>query len=92
MKTLEELENEVWPPPEVTTGLILRCHASRKKPIDELTYLELATLLNQKIGVQYILPEAKRRIEVNNPDDTEYYHGQLIEAVAKAEREKALSL
>ncbi len=89
MKTLEELEGDVWPPPEVSTGLVLRCHTARKKPIDELTYLELATLLDQKIGTEYILPEARRRIAASNPDDTEYYDGQLIDAVAKAEREYA---
>jgi len=88
MKTLEELEQDVWPPPEVTTGLILRCHAARKKPIDELTFLELATLLNQKIGIHHILPEARRRIAENESDDTEYYDGQLVEAVAKTEREE----
>lgn len=85
MKTLEELEG-LWADPEITTGLILRCHAARKKPIDELSDLELATLINQKIGVQYILPEAKRRIEINKPDDTEYYDGQLMAAIEASER------
>ena len=81
MQSIEQLEG-VWPEPESPTGLVLRCHAARKKPIDELSDLELATLLNQDIGVQHILPEAIRRLE-GRPDDTEYFDGQLREAVAK---------
>ena len=81
-ESLEQLEG-VWPEPESPTGLVLRCHAARKKPIDELSDLELATLLNQDIGVKHILPEAVRRLAQNQPDDTEYFDGQLREAVAK---------
>ena len=81
MQSLEQLEG-VWPEPESPTGLILRCHAARKKGIEQLSDLELATLLNQDIGVKYILPEAVRRLAQNRPDDTEYFDGQLEEAVA----------
>ena len=82
MESLEQLEG-VWPEPEFQSGLVLRCHAARKKPIDTLSDLELATLLNQDIGVKHILPEAVHRLAQNQPDDTEYYDGQLKEAVAK---------
>jgi CDI immunity proteins len=82
MESIEQLEG-VWPEPESPTGLMLRCHAARKKPIDELSDLELATLLNQDIGVRYVLPEAMRRLAKGRPDETEYFDGQLKEAVAK---------
>ena len=82
MESLEQLEG-IWPEPESPTGLVLRCHAARKKPIDELSDMELATLLNQNIGVRHVLPEAIRRLAQNRPDDTEYFDGQLREAVAK---------
>ena len=81
MDSLEQLEG-VWPEPETPTGLVLRCHVARKKPIDELSDLELATLLNQDIGVHYILHEARRRLTQSSPDETEYFDGQLEEAVA----------
>src|SRR4029077_14606962 len=81
MQSLEQLEG-VWPEPESPTGLMLRCHAARKKPINQLSDLELATLLNQDIGVSHILPEAARRVAQNHPDDTEYFDGQLKEALA----------
>jgi hypothetical protein len=82
MQSLEQLEG-TWPEAESPTGLILRCHAARKKPIDQLSFLELATLLNQDIGVKHILHEAVRRLAQTRPDDTEYYDGQLQEAVAR---------
>lgn len=82
MDSLEQLEG-VWPEPESPTGLMLCCHAVRKKPIDELSDLELATLLNQNIGLKHILPEAIRRLAQNRPDNTEYFDGQLKEAVAR---------
>ena len=82
MKSLEEIEG-LWGESEFPSGLVLRCHVARKKPIDQLSDLELATLLNQDIGVQHILPEAIRRLERNQPDDTEMFDGQLKEAVEK---------
>jgi hypothetical protein len=83
-RSLEELDG-VWAEPDVQTGLILRCHAARKKPISNLTDLELATLLNQGIGVVHILPEAKNRITSAQPDDTEMFDGQLAEAIKQKE-------
>lgn len=82
MESLEQLEG-AWPELEAPTGLVLRCHTARKKPIDSLSDLELATLLNQGIGVRHILPEAIRRFAQGRPDDTEYFDGQLREAVAR---------
>ena len=83
MQSLEEIEGPWEAPDENSTGLILRCHAARKRPIGQLSDLELATLLNQDIGVKHILGEAIRRVAQNQPDDTEYYDGQLKEAVQK---------
>ena len=85
MQSLEQLEGR-WPEPESPTGLVSRCHAARKKPIDQLSDLEVATLLDQRIGVKYILPEAARRVAQNKPDDTEYFDGQLKEAIARAQQ------
>ena len=86
MRSLEQLEG-AWLEPEDPTGLVLRSHAARKKLIDQLSDLELATLLSQEIGVKHILPEAIRRLSQNRPDDTEYFDGQLKEAVEKRSRQ-----
>jgi hypothetical protein len=82
MQSLEQIEG-VWAEPDFTSGLVLRCHAARKKPIDQLSDLELATLLNQDIGVKHILPEAVRRLSQGKMDGTEYFESQLNEAVQK---------
>jgi hypothetical protein len=82
MQSLEQIEG-VWEEPEFDSGLVLRCHAARMKPIDQLSDLELATLLNQNIGVKHILPEAIRRVAQNRSDDTEYFTGQLKEAIER---------
>ena len=87
MQSLEQIEG-VWPEPEFRSGLVLRCHEARKKPIDALSDLELATLLNQDIGVLHILPEAVRRLSCNQSDDTEYFQGQLREAVSRKTQPK----
>src|SRR5258708_9936209 len=87
MQVAEQLEG-VWPEPESPTGLILRCHAARKKPMDHLSDLELATLLNQEIGVRHIIPQALRRLAQNLPDDTEYFDGQLKEAVTRKTQQR----
>ncbi len=87
MQSLEQIEG-VWPEPEFNSGLVLRCHTARKKPIDQLSDLELATLLNQDIGVAHILPEAIRRLSRNQPDDTEYLEGQLKETVERKTQPK----
>ena len=81
-QSLEQIEGP-WDEPEFKSGLVLRCHAARKKPIDQLSDLELATLLNQDIGVQHIISEAVRRLAQNRPDETELFDGQLKEAVEK---------
>ena len=86
-KSLEQIEG-VWlePDPKTLTGLIRRCHDARKKPIDQLTMLELSTFLDQKIGVPHILAEAEERLSQNRLDDTEYYEGQLQEKVETARK------
>lgn len=87
MQSLEQIDG-VWSVPEFESGLVLRCHAARKKPIDQLSGLELATLLNQNIGVKHILPEAIRRLAKKQPDGpsilTDNLRKQLTEKPNKA--------
>lgn len=88
MQSIEQIEGAWETPDDKSSGLVLRCHAARKKPIDQLSDLELATLLNQNIGVEYILPEAVRRVAQNQADDTEHFEGQLKEAVERTTQRK----
>lgn len=36
-KSLEELEHEIWGPPEFDSHLVTECHRLRKVPLCELT-------------------------------------------------------
>jgi hypothetical protein len=45
----------------------------------------VATFLNQRIAVTQMLAEARRRLDTEPREDTEYFDGQLIEAVIGAD-------
>ncbi len=72
-----------WEGSDFASGLIKRCEGAWTKPIKKLTNEELATFLRQKIAIEHILPEAKKRIEMKIDDDSEIYEGELSGAVSK---------
>ncbi|GMU24135.1 MAG: hypothetical protein AMXMBFR13_42120 [Phycisphaerae bacterium] len=47
-RILEQLENDVWGEPDVSSGLISRCHGLRKKP-------------GQSISLEFLIPLAIER-------------------------------
>ena len=87
-RTLAEILGP-WRQPEADTGLIARCREAWDKPIEQFTDLELVTCLQQNLAVAHILPIAKKRLEAAAPDGSEMFEGQLVEAVAAAEKKKA---
>jgi hypothetical protein len=78
-----------WVDSEWETSLILRCKEAWNKPLKELTNKELATFLQQRIATTQILPIAKKRVENNLDDDTEFYEGELKEAIEAVEQSNA---
>jgi hypothetical protein len=55
-KTLEELENEIWPEPSETyPGLVAWVCVTRKKKLNELTPYDLFRLLGQNYSLSYII-------------------------------------
>lgn len=67
------------------TGLMLRCRAVWDTPLANLTDLMVATFLNQDIAVTQMLIEAKRRIKEQERDGSEYFEGQLLEAMKRVQ-------
>jgi len=63
------------------TGLMQRCQESWDTPLVHLSDLMVATFLNQNIAPEQLLIEAKERIEVRERDGSEYFDGQLFEAI-----------
>ncbi|MCE6976547.1 hypothetical protein EI534_03710 [Pseudomonas frederiksbergensis] len=68
---------------DAPTGLIQRCREAWDTPLESLNDLMVATFLNQNIATKHLLIEAKRRIKDQERDETEYFDGQLLEAIER---------
>lgn len=67
-----------------STGLMQRCRDNWEMSLSELSDLMVATFLNQQIAVVEMLEEAESRLKRTERDDTEYFEGQLLEALTGA--------
>lgn len=70
---------------EAPTTLLQHCRNSWGTPFKELSDLMVATFLNQRIAAPQMLAEARRRLDSEPRDDTEYFDDQLAEAVLGVE-------
>jgi hypothetical protein len=88
MKSTESIEDILgpWAESDWQSGLIERCKRAWKKPLQELTNEELATLLRQDIATDRILPISEDRIRRAVDDNTEIYDGELEEAIKTRRR------
>jgi hypothetical protein len=68
---------------DAPTGLIQRCREAWDTPLESLNDLMVATFLNQNIATKHLLIEAKRRMKDQERDETEYFDGQLLEAIER---------
>ncbi|WP_322843731.1 hypothetical protein [Pseudomonas sp. B33.4] len=76
------VSNLLWPwRGDADTGLMQRCKESWDTPLIHLSDLMVATFLNQNIAPAHLLIEAKHRIEARERDGSEYFDGQLLEAI-----------
>jgi len=71
-----------WAEPDVNSSLIERCRANWSVPVGEITNYVLATFIRQKIALDLVVPEAKRRIASGYIDDTEILDDELAIAIA----------
>ncbi|WP_325918813.1 hypothetical protein [Pseudomonas frederiksbergensis] len=65
------------------TGLMHRCREAWDTPLKNLSDLMVATFLNQNIATKHLLFEAGRRLNEQERDGTEYFDGQLLEAIER---------
>ena len=68
------------------TGLMQHCRDSWEMSLSDLSDLMVATFLNQQIAVVEMLEEAESRLKRTERDDTEYFEGQLLEALTQAKK------
>ena len=83
--TLEQLENDIWPEPDVHTSLIDTCHRLRKIPIDDLGAGDIRMLVGQRIGVRHLVPVAIQLLDADPMLDAALYPGDLLTAVLRAD-------
>ena len=81
MKSVKDIEGP-WKG-EASTGLLQRCKENWETPLNELEDIMVVTYLNQRIALNEIVAEAKRRLDHEQRDDSELYDGQLAEALKK---------
>ena len=68
---------------DTPTGLTQRCMEAWDTPLQSLSDLMVATFLSQNIATEPLLIEAKRRMKDQERDETEYFDGQLLEAIER---------
>ena len=73
-----------WADTDFESSLIERCKNAWSKPLQDLSSAELATLLQQRIAVTYLLPLARKRLKDRIEDGTEMYEGELEAAIEHA--------
>jgi hypothetical protein len=83
VKSVADIEGP-WIESDFKSGLIERCKSYWTVPVDKLLDLMVATYLSQRIATAIMIEEAKRRVALGKPDDSELFDGQWNEALARA--------
>lgn len=85
-KTLDEMEGVVWGPPTFDSGLVIRCHALRCKPVDEFSLDDIRVMIGQNISLPILVPLALQVMEVDPLVETRGAPGGLLWGVLNADR------
>lgn len=77
-KSIEELEGEVWPAPELESHVVVENHRLRKVPLENLSVEDLRLLVGQKVSLEYTVPLALEFLEENPLAAGAMYRGDLL--------------
>jgi hypothetical protein len=80
-KTLEELEGERWPPPEVETSLAQTVHRLRRVPVSQFGPDDLRIMIGQGVGLPHLVPKALALLNGDPFLEADYYPGDLLMTV-----------
>ncbi len=85
-KTLDEMEGVAWGEPDYPSGLVIRCHALRKKPLEEFSLDDIRVMIGQSISLPILVPLALQVLEVDPLVETRGTSGGLLSGVLNADR------
>jgi hypothetical protein len=85
-RSLDELEGDQWPEPEVAvTRLVQEVHRLRSVPIGQMTTEDLRLLLGQQIGTEWLMPLALECLKRDPLAEADFYPGDLLVGVLRTE-------
>lgn len=80
-KSLDELEGCDWGEPEYNSGLIIKVHKLRRTPLKDFTDEDMRLMILQQISLDYLLPIAFTRLNINPLISGDLYTGDLFCAI-----------
>jgi CDI immunity proteins len=86
-RTLNELDPPAWGPPcRDDTNLVRRCHELRQTPLAEFGVEDLRIMIGQQVSLPYLIPLATTILQANALAEGDYYPGDLLHAVLRADK------
>lgn len=85
--TLQELEGTTLGEPEFGSRLVTRVHHLYKQPLATFTVEDLRLMIGQGVGLPFLVPLAVEMLEENPLAGGDYYHGDLLVAVLRVDKE-----
>ena len=87
-RTLEELESySSGEAEEAPTPMVARCIRLQKTPLHALSDADVRLLIGQGIGLKYLVPKALAWLVVEPLLQTDYYPGDLLNALLHINRD-----
>ena len=91
-KTLTELEGQDWGPPNFESHLVTTIHQLRHKPLERFTVADLQIFIGQNMCLEFLLPIAIEHLQDDPLVEGDYYCGDLLVAVLRAQNFLAVAM
>ncbi len=86
--TLSQLEKDDWGlPPDVAAPYLHKIYKLRHKPIGKLSVAEVNSLIQQDVGLEFLMLYAIRELGKDSLTEAWYYPGDLLCSVLRANPE-----
>jgi len=85
-KSLENLEKDIWnKPDEHSSHIATTCHKLRKKQLKDFEIEDLRIMIEQNIGLNFLIPFAIEALKQNILAEGDFYKGDLLKSVLTSE-------